>query len=253
MAQSATISVITIFRFGDPSDVHRTLVSVRSQSISPDALIIVASNATDDQRALIENQFYPNCSIWNLDTGIYNAMNIGLREVNSDLVLFLNGGDQFFDQHCIRDIKALADKNSCHAFRTIQTHGDVKFLRPKKNKLERLRRYPAHQAFVSPIDIDRPILFLEHDFPISADAVWMNENIKTHGIKTHDRILAEFALGGISNWPSIHSVQIRYLENGAKRAVLEAAKLLLSRLLGPNLYFRVLCKRTCDRVYGDSK
>lgn len=89
------LSIITINR-NNAAGLDATLMSVASQSVKDFEYIVIDGASTDDSVAAIkkfESQFLHIKWVSESDSGIYNAMNKGIRMASGDYVQFLNSGD----------------------------------------------------------------------------------------------------------------------------------------------------------------
>lgn len=96
-----TLSLITI-NYNNLNGLQRTLPSVIDAMSSGIEYIIIDGGSTDGSKEYIEAN-NKNITFWvsEKDTGIYNAMNKGIREAKGEYLLFINSGD------CINDRKSL--------------------------------------------------------------------------------------------------------------------------------------------------
>lgn len=96
MAQNVTLSIITI-NLNNRDGLQKTIESVVSQSFNDYEWIVIDGGSTDGSRELIE-QYAQRFSFWvsEPDTGIYNAMNKGIRVAKGEYLLFLNSGDYLY-------------------------------------------------------------------------------------------------------------------------------------------------------------
>lgn len=105
------ISVITIV-FNDAEHIERTLVSVISQTAFKDVEYIVVDGASTDGTSDIIHKYASQISKYfcEPDTGIYNAMNKGLKAATGDYVQFINSGDIFSASDVVEKIiKSIGD------------------------------------------------------------------------------------------------------------------------------------------------
>ena len=92
-----TLSVITIC-YNDAAHLERTLRSVAEQKKSYPAIeyIVVDGASTDDTPAILQRHAGEiDRLISEPDSGVYDAMNKGLRAATGDYLCFLNSGDAF--------------------------------------------------------------------------------------------------------------------------------------------------------------
>jgi glycosyltransferase involved in cell wall biosynthesis len=95
------ISIVTVV-YNDENRIRKTIESVISQTYSNIEYIVVDGKSTDNTINVIKN-YQNNISqlISEVDDGIYDAMNKGLKVSTGDRVLFLNAGDELFDKNII--------------------------------------------------------------------------------------------------------------------------------------------------------
>jgi putative colanic acid biosynthesis glycosyltransferase len=95
-----TINVITIVR-NDSVGLRRTWESLSSQTLAPNKWIIIDGASTDNTSEVIGEIGGSAFVVSEPDDGIYDAMNKGLsasRKFKSDYVVFMNAGDEFYEQ-----------------------------------------------------------------------------------------------------------------------------------------------------------
>jgi glycosyltransferase involved in cell wall biosynthesis len=98
------LSIITI-NYNDCSGLEKTIQSVLGQTRSDFQYIVIDGNSTDGSAQLLEK--YKNVidvGISEKDTGIYNAMNKGAKFAEGEYLLFLNSGDELFDNNVIENV-----------------------------------------------------------------------------------------------------------------------------------------------------
>ena len=108
------ISIVTVV-FNEEARIRRTVESVINQTYNNIEYIIIDGKSTDNTIQIIKN-FQNGISrlISEPDKGIYDAMNKGLDISSGDRVLFLNAGDQLYDNHIISSIITfLMERNQC--------------------------------------------------------------------------------------------------------------------------------------------
>ncbi|TDE02054.1 glycosyltransferase family 2 protein [Flavobacterium sandaracinum] len=90
------LSIITI-NYNNLEGLKRTVESVLNQTWQEFEYIVIDGGSTDGSAAYIESQSkYFDYWVSDKDSGIYNAMNKGIRVANGEYLLFLNSGDHFF-------------------------------------------------------------------------------------------------------------------------------------------------------------
>jgi glycosyltransferase involved in cell wall biosynthesis len=122
------ISVITVVR-NDKEGVRRTMQSVFEQTYSALEYLVIDGKSTDGTREEIEkNASRLDYFLSEADTGVYDAMNKGIRSATGDYVLFLNAGDYF---HAPGSLQALEAGAGTEDF----IYGDILYKSPDKEVL----------------------------------------------------------------------------------------------------------------------
>jgi len=243
-----SLSVITVFKIGQLFELENTVSSVRSQTVPPHEHILVVSGVNNpvDFEIKFANNFTK--LIINKDLSIYNAMNIGLARSTGDALIFLNGGDCFVDCTSIEKIIKNYVSGRCLAMRAVQVYADDFYVRPALRRLSDLKKWPNHQAFIAAGVPARQVKFDELK-TISSDMEWMRGLIDRCGVKLNHEVISKFALGGISNMPTISTTKARLLEGGYFQAFLEFVKFIIRVLFGKKNYYRIVLSYKNDKSY----
>jgi glycosyltransferase involved in cell wall biosynthesis len=234
------ISIVTV-SYGDIDGLTKTLRSIDSQTSLPVKNIVIASGyRSAEKKGLISNFSREWRSfIFDRDSSLYNAMNLGLEKCEGRFVLFLNGGDTFLDSDIMDLLNSSVEVGHCNLYRTSQAYGSIRFLRPKKSRLSLLKKFPGHQGFLAPLPEALDFCFDENK-RISADLHWMLRIMsKCHAV-THENVITQFELGGVSNRPTVQTVKKRLKDDGLVVGVKEVVKLGLFLILGPSLSYLLL-------------
>lgn len=108
------ISIITVCKNAENA-IERTMLSVVTQScFSENIEYLIIDGASTDKTVEIIKQYsnkYPIKWISEPDSGIYNAMNKGIRLATGDIIYFLNAGDKLFDKKSVSEILKEFEKN----------------------------------------------------------------------------------------------------------------------------------------------
>jgi glycosyltransferase involved in cell wall biosynthesis len=93
---SYAVSVVTVVR-DDSEGLERTIESVAAQSFRNFEYIVVDGASTDGTLDVIRRR-ESEIDAWvsEPDSGIYSAMNKGVRLASGDYILFMNAGDRFY-------------------------------------------------------------------------------------------------------------------------------------------------------------
>jgi len=98
------LSIITINK-NDAIGLEKTIESVVDQTYNDFEYIVIDGSSTDDSVEIIK-KYSTKINYWvsEPDTGIYNAMNKGLRKAQGEYCLFLNSGDWLISSTTLQDV-----------------------------------------------------------------------------------------------------------------------------------------------------
>lgn len=119
------LSIITI-NYNNAAGLKKTLESVATQTCTDFEHIIVDGASTDGSVEVIRE--YENTLASHLtwlsepDTGIYNAMNKGVRIANGEYTLMLNSGDYLVDEYVVENVLPLLDGTDIIQGNTIEDY-----------------------------------------------------------------------------------------------------------------------------------
>ena len=101
------ISIITVCKNAENA-IERTMLSVVTQNCFNENIeYLIIDGASTDKTVEIIKQYsnkYPIKWISEPDSGIYNAMNKGIKLATGDIIYFLNAGDKLFDEKSASEI-----------------------------------------------------------------------------------------------------------------------------------------------------
>jgi len=103
MPEQPLISIITV-NLNDFEGLKRTMISVFEQTFKEFEYIVIDGGSTDGSKEYIE-QHTDGIDFWvsEKDSGIYNAMNKGIKAANGEYLLFLNSGDHLFNSEVLNE------------------------------------------------------------------------------------------------------------------------------------------------------
>ncbi len=190
--------------------VGRALDSLIEQSKSTDVQIIVVDGMSDEptMREISSRRQNIDVLIREPDSGIYNAMNKGIRAATNDVIGILNSDDRYVHPTVLRDVSAvLGDPNidACYSDLIYRNeHGLITrtWIAGKNSRINwHLGWMPPHPTFfVKKTVYDMYGLFQEN-YSIAADYELMLRLHLRHNIRsTYIReVLVEMSPGGHSN------------------------------------------------------
>lgn len=103
MPEQPLISIITV-NLNDVEGLKRTMTSVFEQTWQDFEYLVIDGGSKDGSEELIkEHKDQLNYWVSEQDSGIYNAMNKGIKAATGEYLLFLNSGDHLFNNDVLRE------------------------------------------------------------------------------------------------------------------------------------------------------
>lgn len=98
------LSIITI-NYNNKEGLIKTFMSVDSQTWTDFEYIVIDGGSSDGGKELIQQN--PRIDYWvsEKDSGVYQAMNKGIRNATGDYVIFMNSGDFFYDKMVLEKVQ----------------------------------------------------------------------------------------------------------------------------------------------------
>lgn len=100
------LSIITI-NYNNAAGLEKTIRSIISQSYKNMEYIVIDGNSSDGSKDII-NQYAGSITyhVSEPDTGVYNAMNKGIKKATGQYLLFINSGDELLNAQSIELVAA---------------------------------------------------------------------------------------------------------------------------------------------------
>lgn len=221
-----------------------TLSSIDGQNLNNYKNLVISKSSLQN----LNNKFKTKKRIFihKKNSSIYEAMNYGLKRSKNNTVIFLNAGDIFFSESSLNKILQYSKRynfKTCLMFISILKNNEDYFV-PKK-KVFFNSGFLTHSSFIRPPEKnDRGF---NNEKKITADGEWMKNNIKRFNIKKIYIPLSVFTLGGISNFPSKKSLMMK-TNNGTCVIVKEFLKFVLLKIVGANLFYKIIYHFKYDRI-----
>lgn len=247
--QKKKISIITIC-YNAEKVIKKTMISVLEQTFEDMEYLIVdgASNDKTLQYVYEVCKLYPHKIVRVFsehDSGIYNAMNKGIRLAKGEWVNMMNAGDVFEDKNILYDIFShnLADSIGCiySDFNLKYPNGEI-----KKECASIETGNMLHQAFIYRKELHYTYGFYAETKPIIAsDFLFMCMIPKEKYYKT-ESIICTYDMTGLSNsgdWCGLSLLGIRYVFNiEDKKSVYKKMTKEYLKLLCPNIIMSIYRK-----------
>ncbi len=210
------LSVITVV-YNNVQHIERTMLSVLGQSYLNIEYIIIDGISNDGTLDVIRKYQNRICQfISEKDAGIYDAMNKGLAVATGDYVLFMNSGDEIYDETTVERIFKTAVNADIYYGETemlnaqLQSEGTRRHHVPKALNIQSFKygMSVSHQAIYIKTAIARPYNL---SYKLSADIDWILDAIsKSSLIVNVDFYVAKYMMGGLSKDKHFQSLKERY-------------------------------------------
>ena len=206
------ISIVTA-AFNSAATIRDTFDSILSQNFDDYEYIVVDGKSRDETVDIIK-EYEPKFNgkmrwISEKDSGLYDAMNKGIRMASGEYVGILNSDDFFADENVLSSIAETLENNPVDAI-----YGDVDYVRPddlkcvvrhyssanfKRWKM-RIGLMPAHPTFYARKELFDKIGYYRTDYKISADYELLLRFIFVNGITTYyiPKVFVTMRVGGVS-------------------------------------------------------
>jgi len=206
---SPKVSLITVTYNSLPT-LQATVASVLSQNFVDLEYIVIDGGSTDGTLAwLAENNEGITEWVSEIDKGIYDAMNKGLRMATGEIVGFIHADDVFASPEVLNNVVQLFKKENADLI-----YGDLEYISNKELfkvvrywksgsfSISKLRKgwMPPHPTVYFKRDLIDLYGGFDISYSISADYEWLLRVLKT-GLKVAylPQVMVQMRLGGVSN------------------------------------------------------
>ena len=195
------ITVITI-NLNNLNGLCRTVESVLSQTFDDYEYIVIDGESTDGSKEYLERTMGANRWLSEPDSGIYNAMNKGIRMAHGEYCIFMNSGDTFCDGNVLRNAAPLLDGKDFYMGNTVTVLGTRKHkvYSPELLTLDFLfDGFISHQSTFTKTSLLKKRPYNEN-LKIASDwEFFVTENLQHTRVYEHlDLFVSNFILDGIS-------------------------------------------------------
>ena len=201
------VSIITVC-YNSTSTIESTLQSVANQSYINVEHVVIDGASTDDTVELIKR--YKTMLVTELDKGIYDAMNKGIKLATGDIIGTLNADDFYIDNNVLSAVMQVFSDESVEACFADLVYVDQfdtnKIARYWKSKpyqagLFKQGWMPAHPTFFVRKSVYEKFGVFDLNYQIAADFELLFRFIEQNKIKTYylPKVLVKMRLGGTTN------------------------------------------------------
>ncbi len=204
--KNPVFSIITV-TYNAEKVLEKTISSILSQTAAAHIEYIIVDGASKDGTVDIIKKYEARVNHWisKPDSGLYDAMNKGLKMATGDYVWFINAGDEIFDSTVLQNLISNCEPNADVYFGETeemtedgQTIGMRRLKTPEKLTWKSFKKgmLVCHQSII----VKRTVAGSYNlDFKIAADIEWVIASLKSSKkiVNTH-LILSRFAKGGTS-------------------------------------------------------
>lgn len=220
---SCLISVVVI-NLNNLSGLKRTLASIAAQSYQNYELIYVDGASIDGSIEFFEMHVdRPYKKVIGQDSGIYNAMNLGIEQATGDYLLFLNSGDFLVAPNVFELVAQVQTEQRGNplifGYAQIQANQLQWLFPPPRNAISHnhLNQWlanfePIHQTMFFPQDFCRANRY-DENLKIIADKRFKRLALQQLNYVFLDRVIASFETGGVSTQINSFPHLIRYVQD----------------------------------------
>ncbi|GGB30675.1 glycosyltransferase family 2 protein [Mucilaginibacter rubeus] len=210
------LSVIIIV-YNNVRDIERTIRSVINQTYTNIEYIIVDGLSNDGTLQVIDKyKSQITKFISEKDEGIYDAMNKGLALATGDYVIFMNSGDEFYDNETVAAVFAAAEDADIY-------YGETEMIADEGSSLgQRRHKAPAKftwRGFKYGMSISHQAIYIRRSlaepydrrYQLSSDIDWIIRAAKkAKKIVNVNRYVAKYLVGGMSKKRHRQSLMERF-------------------------------------------
>jgi glycosyltransferase involved in cell wall biosynthesis len=200
------VSIITV-TFNSEKYLEDTLVSIFSQSYPDIESIVIDGKSMDGTLSILQKYQNKITFISEPDTGIYDAMNKGIKLATGDIIGILNSDDVLFDNEIINKVvHSFSSDVDCVYGNVILVNEFNKIVRNYSSANFELKDFefghmPPHPSFYIRKEAFQKFGYYNTSFMISADYDLLLRFLYIHKLKSKylDFIVVKMRDGGISS------------------------------------------------------
>jgi glycosyltransferase involved in cell wall biosynthesis len=204
ISTSPLITVVTVV-YNGAALLDKTIQSVTTQRYAPIEYIVIDGASTDGTMDIVK-KYKMRITKWlsEKDTGIYNAMNKGIRMASGEWICFLNCGDVFVDSESVGKV---AEEIASDKANAAVIYGNILIAQADGTYKEKVAKEPGnlhrmffcHQSAFVKTGVMRQYLFDER-YKMSADLKFFKQCYYGKQLFRHlNHPLVVYDKSGISN------------------------------------------------------
>lgn len=211
-----TLSIITVV-YNNAEHIERTMLSVLNQTYPHIEYIVIDGLSTDGTIDIIKKYEARLAKlVIEKDNGIYDAMNKGLARATGDYVLFMNSGDEIYDEDTVQKVFSSEPDADIYYGETEMFDENWKSLGQRRHKAPdvltkasfKYGMSVSHQAIYIRRAITQPY---DLHYKLSADIDWILRAIeKAKKIANTHLFVAKYMVGGMSKKKHRESLKERF-------------------------------------------
>ena len=221
------VSVVTVCKNSE-AFIERAMKSVIEQTYKDIEYIIIDGDSQDGTREIIDqySELLSNF-VSEPDSGLYSAMNKGIKLATGEFIYFLNSDDYLFDVNVFQDVVGFISKHPDVevVYGNVESRsvsGNVRSHKPCRpediaKEMICLGNCPIQPAMFFKASLFSRLGFFNESYKIAADYEWFIKLIQDEGLKLYyyPRIIVSYYCGGLSSNIKALFAEVFEIQNGA--------------------------------------
>lgn len=215
------LSIITI-NYNNVNGLEKTFQSIFNQTYQDFEYIVIDGGSKDGSKELVEKHSN-KITHWvsESDKGIYNAMNKGVLSASGEYLLFINSGDELFNNTILEDVISYLNTYDIITGNLNIISGEDNYIGISVDKITFTKLFNGtiwHPCTFMRKDAFSRTEMYDESLKIVADWKWFLLGIFKHNLSYRkiDLTISKFYLDGISNQKESYSLLMSERENVLK-------------------------------------
>lgn len=199
---------IVVVSYNAENSIENTLKSALNQQFSDYEIVCIDGKSTDNTLNIIKEYATSNKNITYLsekDSGIYDAMNKGIKKSNGEYIYFLNCGDEFYNKNVLSTVKFNIMNNKCdviygNSVTKIDNVEEIKRVKKINDFMFLQDKTICHQAIFAKKKVFETNGYFNLNYKLCSDFEWLLRCYKSKlKFKYIDFNICYYDLNGISS------------------------------------------------------